>query len=121
VSTVAAPALSDRQMRVLRLRAEGLSGPQIAAALHLAVSTVAYHERVLVHVLRARNLTHAVHLAHCAHLLHPERHGDHAGYAAHLRRGEDPQECESCAAGERTYRNDLAAKRRAATEPKDPA
>ncbi|MGW1160399.1 hypothetical protein ACWD48_19705 [Streptomyces sp. NPDC002519] len=32
-----------------------------------------------------------------------ERHGDHAGYAAHIYRREDP--CDLCKAGEREYRN----------------
>ena len=95
-------ALSDRQQAILKLRAEGLSGPQIAAQLSCAVSTVDYHERVVLHTLQARNMTHAVHLAWETGLLSRERHGDHAGYTAHLRRGEDP--CDQCRAGERDYR-----------------
>ncbi|MEZ7005597.1 response regulator transcription factor [Streptomyces sp. AD55] len=94
--------LSTRQLAVLRLRAEGHTGPQIAAALHLAVSTVAYHERVICHRLAATNLTHAVHLAYQVGILRRERHGDHAGFAAHQRRGEPP--CDLCVAGEREYR-----------------
>lgn len=98
-----APSLSDRQQKILRLRAEGFSGPQIAAALCCAVSTVDYHERVIAHALNARNITHAVHLAWQAGVFRRERHGDHAGYTAHLRRDEQP--CDECRAGERDYRN----------------
>ena len=94
--------LSDRQQRILRLRAEGLTGPQIARAENLAISTVDHHERVIVHVLRAVNITNAVHLAYQAGILRRERHGDHAGYTAHIRRHETP--CDDCARGEIAYR-----------------
>ncbi|MET9950202.1 LuxR C-terminal-related transcriptional regulator [Streptomyces sp. NPDC006339] len=101
------PELTARQEKVLQLRAEGFSGPQIAAALHLAVATVSYHETVIVHRLNARNITHAVFLACRSGILdgRPQRHGDHAGYQAHIRRGEDPKLCPPCWAGERAYRN----------------
>jgi DNA-binding CsgD family transcriptional regulator len=95
--------LSDRQRRILWHRAQGLSGPQIARAERIAVSTVDWHERVIRHVLGAQNMTHAVNLAWEAGLLRAERHGDHAGYAAHARRGEPP--CDDCRRGERAYRN----------------
>jgi DNA-binding CsgD family transcriptional regulator len=95
---------SDRQLAILRLRADGHSGPQIAAKLNIAVSTVDYHERVICHRLDAVNITNAVHLAWQAGILRRERHGDHAGYAAHLYRGEGP--CDLCKAGERAYRNE---------------
>lgn len=84
-----APALSERQLEILRLRAGGFTGPQIAAALHCAVSTVDYHERVIVHVLQARNITNAVHLGHTLGLIAPrEDCGSRAAYVRHLRRGE---------------------------------
>ncbi|MYU20785.1 helix-turn-helix transcriptional regulator [Streptomyces sp. SID8352] len=95
-------ALSDRQQAILRLRADGLSGPQIANRLHIAVSTVDYHERAICHTLRAVNISNAIHLAWQNGLLRKERHGDHAGFAAHIRRGETP--CDLCKAGESTYR-----------------
>lgn len=101
------PELSTRQIQILRLRAEGLSGPQIARTVGLAVSTVDWHERVITTRLGARNITNAVLLACRAGILdgRPQRHGDHAGYEAHRRRGEDPTQCEPCRIGEREYRN----------------
>ncbi|MHC3450816.1 helix-turn-helix domain-containing protein [Streptomyces prasinus] len=104
--------LSDRQLAILRLRADGYSGPQIAARLCIAVSTVDYHERVICHRLDAVNITNAVHRAHLAGILRRERHGDHAGYAAHVYRGEDP--CDACKTGERAYRNGRRQQRKAA-------
>jgi hypothetical protein len=38
----------------------------------------------------------------------PRRHGDHAGYAAHVYRGEEP--CDACRAGELEYRAGLRAR-----------
>jgi hypothetical protein len=71
--------------------------------------------RVLVK-LDARDMAHAVLIACHAGLLdgRPRRHGDHAGFAAHIRRGEDPWACEACAEGERTYRRGRKAARRTA-------
>ncbi|MFJ6348629.1 helix-turn-helix transcriptional regulator [Streptomyces sp. NPDC092046] len=110
------PELSDRQEKVLKLRAEGFSGPQIASALQIAIGTLSYHETVIVHRFNARNITHAVFLACRAGILdgRPQRHGDHAGYEAHIRRGERP--CDECKAGERVYRNNLNHARRANRE-----
>jgi hypothetical protein len=35
----------------------------------------------------------------------PQRHGDHAGYEAHRRRGENPKHCRlGCVEGERAHR-----------------
>jgi hypothetical protein len=54
-----------------------------------------------------------VFLAVQAGLLDPRRrHGDHAGFAAHRYRGEEP--CEACWEGERAYRRERRAARRAA-------
>lgn len=77
-------------------------------------------ERVL-RKLNARDMAHAVFIACRLGLLdgRRQRHGDHAGFAAHQRRGEDPWQCELCAAGERTYRHDLKAARRT-TQPDTP-
>lgn len=111
------PELTDRQEKVLKLRAEGFSGPQIASALQMAVSTLSYHETVIVHRFNARNMTHAVFLACQAGILdgRPQRHGDHAGYEAHIRRGEDPRQCEPCHTAERAYRRALKAQRQQVT------
>jgi two-component system nitrate/nitrite response regulator NarL len=39
------PVLSERELQVLRLVAEGLSGPQIGAQLFISASTVKTHVR----------------------------------------------------------------------------
>lgn len=100
-------ALTDRQQEVLRHAADGLSIPETARAMHLAVGTIHYHQQVIVTALKARNMQNAVLLACQAGYLdgRRRRHGDHAGYAAHVHRGEDP--CDDCKAGERNYRNQL--------------
>lgn len=97
-------SLSPRQLEVLRHAANGHTIPETAQAMHLAVSTIHYHQQVILHTLRARNLANAVLLACQAGVLdgRPRRHGDHAGFAAHVYRGEEP--CELCWAGERAYR-----------------
>ncbi|WP_049581052.1 LuxR C-terminal-related transcriptional regulator, partial [Streptomyces sp. SBT349] len=100
-----APALTPRQLEILRRVADGQTHQQIARALGLAVVTVRVHSAALRAALGARSLAHAVHLAHGAGLLRRERHGDHASYEAHRRRGEDP--CDACRAGERAYRHTL--------------
>lgn len=109
-----APALSDRQLLVLRLAAEGFSRQEIASRLLLGEGTVDYHERVIIAALGARNLRNAVHLAWMAGVLRRgrvlrDRHGDHAGFRLHERRGERP--CDACVAGEREYRRGLRAGR----------
>lgn len=87
--------LSDRQRRILWLRAQGLSGPQIARREHIAVGTVDYHERVIVACLQARNITHAVHLAGMTGVIGAhEDCGDRAAYLRHLRHHETP--CPAC-------------------------
>ncbi|WP_032761161.1 hypothetical protein, partial [Streptomyces alboviridis] len=66
----------------------------------------------LARKLGANNITHAVYLAVAAGLLDPaRRHGDHAGFVAHRRRGEEP--CEACWDGERAYRRERRAARKA--------
>ena len=107
-------SLSPRQQEVLRHAANGLSIPETAKAMHLAVGTVYYHQQVIITALRARNIMNAVFLACQLGVLDvkPRRHGDHAGFAAHLRRGEEP--CESCWDGERAYRRAKKGARKAA-------
>lgn len=99
-----AVSLSARQLEVLHHAANGLTIPETAQAMHLAVSTVHYHQQVILTALKARNVANAVLLACQAGVLdgRPRRHGDHAGFAAHVYRGEEP--CEACWAGERVYR-----------------
>jgi hypothetical protein len=62
--------------------------------------------------LNAHNPPHAVFRACQLRILDPaRRHGDHAGYAAHVYRDEDP--CDACKEGERVYRAERRAARKA--------
>lgn len=99
------PELTPTEMEVLRRAADGDTYAAIAQALGYQEKSVSKMALRLARKLGARNITNAVHRAHLAGILRRERHGDHAGYAAHLYRGEDP--CDLCKAGERKYRNDL--------------
>ena len=56
-------ALSDRQLEVLALVAEGATNNEIAIRLHLSVKTVTYHMEAIFARLDARSRTHAVALA----------------------------------------------------------
>jgi DNA-binding CsgD family transcriptional regulator len=107
--------LTDRQATVLRLASEGLTHRQIARQLRIRDKSVSYLVSEVLIRLGAENITHAVLLGCRAGILdgRPQRHGDHAGFAAHERRGEDPWACESCAEGERAYRRERRAARKA--------
>jgi hypothetical protein len=102
---------------VLRLASEGLSHRQIARQIGIVEKSVSYLVSEVLVRLGAENITHAVLLGCRAGLLdgRPQRHGDHAGFAAHERRGEDPWACESCAEGERAYRRARKAARKTRT------
>lgn len=52
--------LSDRELEVLRLVAEGLSNREIAERLYLALSTVKGHNRVIYGKLNVQRRTEAV-------------------------------------------------------------
>ena len=56
-------ALSDRELEVLTLVAEGATSNEIAIQLNLSVKTVAYHIDAIFTKLDARSRTHAVALA----------------------------------------------------------
>jgi len=61
----------------------------------------------------ARDMAHAVFIAVQLRILDPtRRHGDHAGFAAHRYRSEEP--CEACWEGERAYRRERRAARKTA-------
>ena len=105
--------LTANERAVLWAAAQGDTYAVIASRLGLhdkSVNKIAFR---LARKLEARNITHAVFLACQAGILdgRPQRHGDHAGYEAHRRRGEDPTQCEPCRVGERDYRNELKAQR----------
>jgi len=109
---VPGPELTAHQLRILTLVAAGRTHAQIAAELTLTPKgATAAVNRVLAK-LGASNAPHAVLLACQAGLLdgRPRRHGDHAGFAAHEYRGEDP--CEACIAGEKAYKAAWRAKRK---------
>ena len=100
--------LAARETEVLQLVSKGLSYGETARRLQPAVSenTVKAHMKHVLTKLGARSAPHAVFLACQAGILdgRPQRHGDHAGYEAHRRRGEDPKLCEPCRLGERAHR-----------------
>ncbi|MFF4644928.1 response regulator transcription factor [Streptomyces sp. NPDC001389] len=97
------PQLTDRQLAVLELAADGLTYREIARRLGIGPAAVANRAEHATRNLGARTIAHAVLLACRAGLLdgRPQRHGDHAGYEAHRRRGEQP--CDACREGEREH------------------
>jgi DNA-binding CsgD family transcriptional regulator len=106
------PSLNAAEYRVLEGRARGLSYMQIAGQLHYTYSSTVNVGSRVIDKLGARDMAHAVFLAVQAGLLDPRRrHGDHAGFAAHRYRGEEP--CEACWEGERAYRRERRAARKA--------
>ena len=56
-------ALSDRELEILALVAEGATSNEIAIQLNLSVKTIAYHVDAIFAKLDARSRTHAVALA----------------------------------------------------------
>lgn len=107
------PSLTDHEVRVLEFVALGHTHEQIARELVMTPKGVTPTVNRAVKKLGARNAPHAVLLACRAGLLdgRPQRHGDHAGFAAHRYRGEEP--CEECWEGERAYRRERRAARKA--------
>ena len=108
--------LTDRQLDALRRASLGQTHKQIARGLGIDEKSIGKLMTEVFRKLGAVNMPNAVLLACQAGVLdgRPQRHGDHAGFAAHVYRGEDPWECESCAEGERAYRRERRAARRAA-------
>lgn len=106
------PSVTRRQLDLLRAVAAGDTYAEIARRTGGSVPGVKSTLLRLKRHLGARTVAHAVHLAYQAELFTVAgRHGDHAGYMRHVRRGEDPRTCpHGCHAGELTYR----AQRRAA-------
>jgi DNA-binding CsgD family transcriptional regulator len=104
---VTGPLLTGNELAVLRGASEGDTYAVIGRSIHATEKSVGNIAMRVVRKLGAANITHAVLLACHAGILdgRPQRHGDHAGYAAHWYRGEEP--CEACRAGERAYRNGL--------------
>lgn len=105
--TAPARPLARRELQALHLVAAGITHAEAARQLVMTPKGFTATVNRAMRKLGARNAPHAVLLACRAGLLdgRPQRHGDHAGYEAHIRRGEDPKDCQrGCWAGERAYR-----------------
>lgn len=103
--------LTERQAQTLRMAANGMTHRQIARELGIAEKSVSSLVNEILVRLGAGNMAHAVFLACRDGILDPRRrHGDHAGFIAHKRRGEVP--CDDCQEGERAYRRAYRAARR---------
>ncbi|MFF3324933.1 helix-turn-helix transcriptional regulator [Streptomyces sp. NPDC002889] len=109
------PDLTDRELHVLRRSAQGEIYDRIAADWGVTGRTVKQIASRMFKKLGATSMPNAVLLACQAGLLdgRPRRHGDHAGFMQHVRAGEDAWDCEPCATGERAYRAERRAARRA--------
>lgn len=108
--------LARRELQALRLVAAGATHAEAARQLVMTPKGFTATVNRAMRKLGARNAPHAVLLACRAGVLdgRPQRHGDHAGYEAHIRRGEDPKQCQhGCWAGERAYRMEQRRARRA--------
>ncbi|MFB7605244.1 response regulator transcription factor [Streptomyces gardneri] len=109
--------LARRELAVLTLVSQGLSYGECARQLQppVAENTAKAHMKHILAKLGARSAPHAIFLACQAGILdgRPRRHGDHAGYEAHRKRGEDPKQCEPCRLGERAHKQ--AMKKRSRT------
>ncbi|MCF0086662.1 hypothetical protein B0E37_01719 [Streptomyces sp. MH192] len=101
---------------MLERAANGDTYAVIAKALGYQEKSVSKMALRLARKLGANNITHAVFLACRLGVLDPRRrHGDHAGFVAHVRRGEEP--CSSCRAGEREYKASRRAARKSGGGP----
>jgi hypothetical protein len=111
------PSLTAIELVVLEGVANGIGYQVLARRYGYTYKSIREVGRRVLSKLEAEDLPHAVFLACRAGILdgRPERHGDHAGFAAHVRRGEDPWACDKgCPEGERAYRREQKAARRAA-------
>ncbi|MFC9497706.1 helix-turn-helix transcriptional regulator [Streptomyces sp. NPDC056982] len=108
-----APSLTEREARVLNLMAAGATYEAVSRELICSDRTASWIGQRVMKKLGAKSIAHAVLLGCQAGILdgRPQRHGDHAGFAAHRYRGEEP--CDACWDGERAYRADRRAARKA--------
>lgn len=51
--------LTERELEILRLCADGYSSPEIAEKLHLAEETIKGYRKRIIYKMRVRNITHA--------------------------------------------------------------
>lgn len=104
-------SLNAAEFTVLEGRANGMTYMQIAVQLHYTYSSTVNVGSRVIEKLGARDMAHSVFIAVQTGLLDPRRrHGDHAGFAAHKYREEEP--CEACWDGERAYRRERRAARK---------
>lgn len=97
------PALTDRELLVLKRVAGGDTYAAVARSLGISHNTAEWYGKQVIRKLGAKSIAHAVFLACHAGILDgsPRPHGNHAGAMAHRRRGEEL--CESCKEGDRAY------------------
>lgn len=113
----AQPELTELEVEVLRLASEGLGYQEIAERIYVIPRRATEIKTGALRKLGARNIANGILLACRAGLLdgRPQRHGDHNGYEAHIRRGDRGDEiCDACRAGEKAYRAGLKAAKEAA-------
>jgi DNA-binding CsgD family transcriptional regulator len=105
------PSLSEREAEFLRRLTQGDTIQQIAEEWHYGESGARSIGERLRKKLGAKTNAQAVFIACELRILEPNRrHGDHAGFAAHRYREEEP--CDDCWAGERAYRAEQRQRRR---------
>lgn len=99
---------------VLRGAADGETYAETAHRIFITEKSVSNVATRIMRKLGARSMPQAVLLACQAGILdgRPQRHGDHAGFAAHRYRQEEP--CDACRAGERAYRTEQRRRRQSA-------
>lgn len=111
------PKLTDLETAVLQHAAEGRTIEATGRLLNKSMPAVQDARHRLMGKLGAASLPQAVLLACRAGILdgrpRSQRHGDHPGYTAHQKRGEEA--CDACKAGERAYQVQRRQKRRQKT------
>ncbi|MFE9844735.1 response regulator transcription factor [Streptomyces goshikiensis] len=115
--------LTVHEMAVLEGAAAGETYAETGHRIYLTEGSISNVATRVMRKLGAASMPQAVLLACRAGLLdgRPQRHGDHAGYAAHVYRGEDPKACpHGCWEGEKAYRTKQRQARKALKAPERP-
>lgn len=115
MTTITRSELTALEREALELVAAGLTFLEIARRLGCGKSGARLRMQRAMRKLGAVSAPHAVLLACRAGLLDgkPQRHGDHAGYEAHRRRGENPKDCpHGCWAAEQAHKAALRARQK---------
>ena len=117
----ARPALTDTETAVIERSAAGDTYERIARDLGVERHVVRQWASRAFRKLGAVTMPQAVLYACRAGLLdgRPQHHGDHNGYEAHRKRGDEY--CDDCRAGEKAYRAGLREARQAQEAPSVPA